>query len=87
MTYEEYAILWDELIDAREELNRIKHVSQEVLDGLSAIAELASPNINRMKAQMRHEDDKIVLMGILVAFKQVQQRAALIVEGIEDDEA
>lgn len=87
MTYEEQEKLWDELIDAREELTRIKHVSQEVLDGLSTIAELASPNINRMKAQMRHEDDKIVLTGILVVFKQVQQRAALIVEGLEEDEA
>lgn len=85
MTYEEHAILWDELIDAREELLRIKHVSQEVLDGLSAIANLSEPHINRLRAQMRHKDDREVFDFILQCYKQVQQRAALIVEGIGDE--
>lgn len=87
MTYEESAILWDELIDSREELVRVQHLAQEALDGLSTIANLSEPHINRIRLQMRHKDDVIVFDGILGAYKHVQQRVALIVEGLEEDEA
>lgn len=86
MTYEEQNKLWDDLIDAREELVKIQHLAQEALDGLSAIANLSEPHINRMRLQMRHKADKMVFDAILEAYKQVQQRVALIVEGLEDDE-
>ena len=87
MTYEEYAILWDELIEAREQLVKVHHLAQEALDGLSTIANLSEPHINRIRLQLRHKDDKMVFDAILVAYKQVQQRVALIVEELEEDEA
>lgn len=87
MTYEESAILWDKLIEAREQLVNVHHLAQESLDGLSTIANLSEPHINRIRLQLRHKEDKLVFDATLVAYKQVQQRVALIVEELEDDEA
>lgn len=86
MTYEESAVLLDELSEARGQLVKVQHLAQEALDGLSTIANLSEPHINRIRLQMRHKDDKVVFDAILVAYKQVQQRVALIVEELGEDE-
>ena len=83
MTQQEQNQLWDELIDMREELTRMQHMAQEALDAMSLMANLFSPHVNRLRLQMRRKDDRIIYMGILIAFKQAQQRVAAIAERVD----
>jgi len=79
--------MWDELIDTRNRRTQVLHLAQEALDAQSMVANLAGPHVNRLRTRIHDKADKIIFGSILEAFKQSQQRVALIVEGLSEDEA
>lgn len=79
-TQQEYDQLWDKVIDLDDSLKKIAHLAQEALDGTSLIANLSQPHINRIRAQIRDKSEKRIFDSLVVCFKQVQQRIAIIVE-------
>ena len=78
--------LREELHDMRSENERLQHVAQEILDGMGLIVTLTSPKITAIRMNLRKECSKIEYTGILQAFSQIQQRAAVLVECLGDNE-
>jgi len=87
LSLEEYEAMWDDLIATKEQLERVKHLAQEALDAQTTVANIAQPHVNRIRTRIRNKADKVILEAVLEAFKQSQQRVALIVEGLNEEEA
>ena len=72
----------DELIDIKAENTRLLHVAQELLDGLSGLANIAQPFEMRIRMGAS-SSEKRTLDGFLTMLKATQQRAAILVEGLD----
>lgn len=75
----------DEVIDLKAENTRLLHVAQEVLDGLSGLANIAQPFEMRIRMSAKSHE-KRTLDAFLKMLKATQQRTAILVEGLDAQE-
>ena len=75
----------DQVIDLRAENTRLLHVAQELLDGISGLANIAQPFEMRIRMGAS-SSEKRTLDGFLTMLEQVQKRAAILVEGLDASE-